>query len=102
MQNLSRLLPCKGAATHKSQYADSHGVDVSGDYAETNQTVLNLPEDVGGAALELLLHGIYLQEVLAHMQSHLLLLISLLVLSLSKLPAQLCTAGADTVQQGQC
>lgn len=35
-----------------------------GDYAETNQTVLNLPEDVGGAALELLLHGIYLQEIL--------------------------------------
>lgn len=35
-----------------------------GDYAETNQTVLSLPEDVGGDALELLLHGIYLQEIL--------------------------------------
>ena len=35
----------------------------TGDYAETNETVLTLPEDVGGDALELLLHGIYLQEV---------------------------------------
>ena len=52
------------------QYADPHGVDASGDYAETNQTVLTLPEDVGGDALELLLHGIYLQEVFAHAVSH--------------------------------
>lgn len=44
--------------------ADYHGPQIAGDYAETNQTVLNLPEDVGGDALELLLHGVYLQEVL--------------------------------------
>lgn len=35
----------------------------AGNYAETNQKVLTLPEDVGGNALELLLQGIYLQEV---------------------------------------
>lgn len=36
----------------------------AGNYTETNQKVLTLPEDVGGSALELLLQGIYLQEVL--------------------------------------
>lgn len=35
----------------------------AGNYTETNQKVLTLPEDVGGSALELLLQGIYLQEV---------------------------------------
>ena len=39
------------------------GCTLAGDYAETNQTVLKLPEDVGGDALELLLHGVYLHEV---------------------------------------
>ena len=35
----------------------------AGDYAETRQTVLTLPEDVGGDGLQLLLHGVYLHEV---------------------------------------
>ena len=35
----------------------------AGDYAETKQKTLKLPEDVSADALELLLHGIYDQEV---------------------------------------
>ncbi len=35
----------------------------AGDYAETKQKTLKLPEDVSADALELLLHGIYAQEV---------------------------------------
>lgn len=77
--------------TLKSETSDT------GDYAETNQTVLSLPEDVGGEALELLLHGMYLQEV--RWFASLLLIGCKLLLSHAHGTMSLL---ADPVQQGQC